>query len=108
MKEILLEEFASRGVIRANELYLRPEDALELLRRYDAYGIAIVGAEAAVLEGLATLPCPELVADFSDAAAEDWATFQRQCTDWCTAYLNELPALENLFVTLVALAEWEY
>jgi hypothetical protein len=105
--EKLLAEFVARGIVRGNELYLRPLDALELLHRYDAHGIAVIGAEAAVLEDSATRPCPELIADFSSAPAEGWGHFRRQCTDGCTAYLNELPVLRNLFVTLVPLAEGE-
>jgi hypothetical protein len=98
----LLRMFAQRGVSRESELYLRPADALALLHEYDAHGFAVVGAEAAVLQDAATIPRPDLIADVSDAAAMDWESYRRQCTTWSRAYLDELPAVENLYVTLVA------
>jgi hypothetical protein len=99
----LLRTFAQRGVARGNELYLRPADALALLHEYDAHGFAVVGAEAAVLQDAATVPRADLIADFSDRAAMDWESYRRQCTIWSRAYLDELPAVENLYVTLVAI-----
>jgi hypothetical protein len=99
----LLRTFAQRGVVRGNELYLRPADALALLYEYDAYGFAVVGAEAAVLQDAATIPRVDLIADFSDADAGNWESYKRQCTIWSRTYLDELPAVENLYVTLVAI-----
>lgn len=103
MSDALLREFASRGVVRGNELYLRPADALDLLQRYDAAGITVIGAEAAMLAGGRTYPRVDGIADFSHGCAATGDDLRRACTAECAAFLRELPDEADLFVTLVAL-----
>jgi hypothetical protein len=54
-----------------------------------------------VLNDVATISRSDLIADFSDAHALEWESYRRQCTTWSRMYLDELPPLENLYVTLV-------
>jgi hypothetical protein len=96
MIDPLAREFAARGVVRGNELYLRPADALELLYRYDAAGVTVLGAEAAELVDDLPYSRLDLIADFSDAMAH-----RATCTEACARFLRELPDTPNLYVTLV-------
>lgn len=107
-EEELLAAFVPRGVIRGNELYLTPADALELLELCRTNDCAMVGVEAFRLEREATVPMPGLIADFSKRAGGSWHEFAESSYESARAFLSRLVRDSGLRVAVVILsmAEW--
>ena len=106
--EKLLDEFASQGTTRGGEFYLPREITVPFARRADELGVAIIGAEAAILEDSGTIPQSHLILDLSSVHSPEWETYRRECNRESEMFLAALPERLRLYVSFVLIGRTEW
>lgn len=106
-QEDIFATFRPKGITRGGELYVSPSLGIQMADVAAENGLAVVGVDAAVLQERATIPQPDLTADFSALPRRSWVAYVEGCHRECQAFLRTLPDRSDLFVSLVLVAGWE-
>lgn len=107
VEENILAKFRSAGITRGDELYVLPFLGSRMAEAAAESGIAVVGVDAAILRDHATIPQPDLTADFSSLPRRSWAAYVEDCRRECLTHIRELPDRPDLYVSLVMQGEHE-
>lgn len=107
IEENILAKFRSEGITRGDELYVPPSLGSRMADAAAESGFAVVGVDAAILRDQATIPQPDLTADFSSLPRRSWAAYVEDCRRECQAHIRDLPYRPDLYVSLVLQGEHE-
>jgi hypothetical protein len=101
----LLSIYLGRAAhVVGSEMYFAPDVALEFLAACEENNLALIGIEAFVFQDPELMPQLDLIAGRSRPSAKTWRTFRDGCNQSARAFLEQLPARENLVLSLTVLA----
>jgi hypothetical protein len=103
-----ISEIRHRGRSRGGEIYLTPEAAIDCVRVCEENDVAVVGVEGFILDEASTAPLLDEIADFSELAAVEWASFRQEVNREAVEFIKELPKRVGLNVTLTLLSSEEW